>query len=199
MTGAEGLIPLLNGLKMLVNMAPAPPPPPLLDPPPPPPATTMYSSTVGGVILVSFTVIEPLVATMGPDVLPVRILTVKVSAPSVVESAVVLILKEPVPDVIVKLPDVLVKSALVVVVSAKVQYNVVPDKTFTVLTVHVNVLPSSTLEVITMLYTGTLSATEKIVNGRLVKLAIRGISNYPNEPSVPSTVQVLDDLNKLKL
>jgi len=111
----------------------------------------MYSSIVAGVRLVSFTVILALVATIGPLVLPVRILTVKVSAPSVVESAVVLILKLPVPVVIVKLPDVAVKSAVVVVTSVMDQYKVVPEATFTVLTVTVKLAPSLTELVNTIL------------------------------------------------
>lgn len=192
-------MPLLNGLKILVNIAPAPPPPPLLEPPPPPPATIMYSNIVGGVILVSFTVMLALIATTGPDVLPVRMLIEKVSAPSVVVSATVLRVNDPVPDVMVKLPDVLVKSAVVVVMSVIVQYKVVPESTLIVFTVHDSVLPSSTALVSTMLYAGTLSAADKIVNGRLTKLAIRGIAVYPKLPNVPNTVQALADLIKLKL
>jgi len=111
----------------------------------------MYSSIVAGVRLVSFTVILLLIATTGPELLPVRMLIVKVSEPSVVESSVVLILKLPVPVVIVKLPEVLVKSAVVVVMFVIVQYNVVPDNTFIVFTVTTKLLPSLTLFVITIL------------------------------------------------
>jgi hypothetical protein len=75
----------------------------------------------------------------------------KVSAPSVVVSATVLILNDPVPDVMVKLPDVAVKSAVVVVTSVMVQYKVVPEATLTVFTVTVKLAPSSTELVNTIL------------------------------------------------
>jgi hypothetical protein len=78
-------------------------------------------------------------------------LTVNVSAPSVVESAVVLMLKLPVPVVMVKLPDVAVKSAVVVLTSVMVQYKVVPEATLTVFTVTVKLEPSSTELVNTIL------------------------------------------------
>jgi hypothetical protein len=65
---------------------------------------------------VSLTVTLLLVVTIVPVGLPVRMETVKVSPPSVKESAEGVILNDPVLLLIVKDPDVALKSALVVVV-----------------------------------------------------------------------------------
>jgi hypothetical protein len=95
-----------------------------------------------GVRLVSLTVTELLVATMPPETDPVLILTVNVSAPSVVASATGLILNEPAFDVIVNDPLTALKSASTVVVLLRVQYNVVPFATLVVLTLKVPLAPS---------------------------------------------------------
>ena len=81
-----------------------------------------------------------LVATTVPLVLSVRTLTIKVSLPSVVESAIAVTLKLPAPPLMVKLPLVGVTSLVLLV-----QYSVVPPATLVVLTLKVTLLPSFTL------------------------------------------------------
>ena len=83
-----------------------------------------------------------LVATTVPEILLIRAETVKVSPPSVVESAIVVILKEPVSLLIVKEPEVTLKSLLIVVILLIVQYNVVLLDTLVVLRLKVPEKPS---------------------------------------------------------
>ena len=94
-----------------------------------------------GVVLVSLIVTELDVATIVPPTLPVLTLAVKVSAPSVVASAVGVTLNEPALLVIVKLPVDVPKSPAFVTL----QYNVVASATFAVVTLNTNALPSFTL------------------------------------------------------
>ena len=82
---------------------------------------------------------------MLPIKLPVLICTLKVSAPSVVLSAVGLTVKLPALLLMVKLPALVPKSALLVVIWLLVQYNVVPFATLLVVTFIVTLLPSLTL------------------------------------------------------
>ena len=89
----------------------------------------------------SLIVISAEVATTVPSALPVLTLTVKISAPSDVESSVGVTLNDPVLPEIVKLPiDVLKSPAFELIV----QYNVVKSGTLTVLTLNVNATPSLT-------------------------------------------------------
>jgi hypothetical protein len=90
-------------------------------------------------VLVSLIVTDALVATIVPPVLSVRTATVNVSAPSVVESAVGVMLKVPEFAVTVKLPEDVAKSPALV---STVQYNVVPLETPVVVITNVPALPS---------------------------------------------------------
>jgi hypothetical protein len=78
-------------------------------------------------------------ATIVPLVLPVRILIVPVSAPSVVESAVGVAVNEPAFELMLKLPDDVLKSPA----GSTDQYNVVLSATFVVVTFMVPATPSS--------------------------------------------------------
>jgi hypothetical protein len=92
-----------------------------------------------GVREVSLIVTEALVATTVPLVEPVLMLTVNVSAPSVVVSAVGVTENDPVLLVIVNEPLDVAKSPALV---ATVQYNVVLLATLVVVTLNVPALPS---------------------------------------------------------
>ena len=90
-------------------------------------------------------------ATTVPEVDPVLILIVYASLPSVKESAIAGIVKEPAFALIVKLPLVVETSA---VVAFTVQYSVVPLATFVVETLAVALAPSF-VEVLPTLYVAT--------------------------------------------
>ena len=89
----------------------------------------------------SLIVIASVVSTTVPLTLSILILMVKVSGPSVVESAVGVTVNDPVLLVIVKLPLAVPKSPELFTV----QYNVVASVTLVVSTFIVKALPSSTL------------------------------------------------------
>ena len=120
---------------------------------------------VGGLVLVSLIVTVLLVATTSPVTLTFLILTVNVSAPSVVKSAVGVTEKDPVLFVIVNEPLVVPKSLEFVAI---VQYNVVPLDTLVVVTLNVPELPSLIDVGITPnVYVGSILVS-LIVTGKLV-------------------------------
>ena len=94
---------------------------------------------VGGLVLVSLMVTSELVATTSSVTLPILILTVNVSAPSVVKSAVGVTENEPVLFVIVNDPLIVEKSPALV---ARVQNSTVVLATLVVMTLNVPALPS---------------------------------------------------------
>ena len=106
-----------------------------------PPSLTLLTEGVRLYVatLVSLIVTLLLVATTLPLIESVLTYTKKVSAPSVVISAVGVTLNEPVLSVIVKLPLVVAKSPALLPI---VQYKVVPLTTFAVVTLNVPLLPS---------------------------------------------------------
>jgi hypothetical protein len=109
-----------------------------------------YIKNVGeGVVLVSLMVsVDD--ATVVPAVDPVLILIVYASLPSVSESAIANIVKDPTFEFIVKLPLVAETSA---VVAPTVQYSVVPLGTFVVVTFTVAFAPSF-VDALATLYVG---------------------------------------------
>src|SRR6056300_56030 len=118
----------------------------------------VYVGKIIGVVLVSLIVILLVVSKTVPLILSDLILTVNVSAPSVVLSAVGVTVKLPVLLVIVKLPlDVPKSDALLAV-----QYKTVASSTFVVETFIVSGDPSSTLLVAGVtVYVGTTSCGGK--------------------------------------
>jgi hypothetical protein len=94
---------------------------------------------MGVAVLLSLIVTGELVATTSPVTLTVLILTVNVSLPSVVKSAVGVTVKEPVLDVIVNEPLIVEKSPSLVAI---VQYRVVALATLVVVTLNVPGLSS---------------------------------------------------------
>jgi hypothetical protein len=93
---------------------------------------------------VSFTVIDSVVATIGPETESVRRLNVNVSLPSEVKSDETVNVIDPELDVTTKEPLVVFSAkSLAVTVPSAVQYNVVPSGTFVVKIVKTTEDPSS--------------------------------------------------------
>jgi hypothetical protein len=129
------------------------------------------------------------VATMGPDVLPVRTSNIMVSVPSSVSNCPNVRLTEPVLLLIVKLPEftAAVKS-LKLVVPELVQYRVVPLAMLVVVIVQVTEFGSDTLVVLGLTeYVGAASATFTVVAVATMGPEVEPVRTWNMMVSVPST------------